>query len=184
MLAAACCGLMFSSCSKVTAVVAKATGISWSGMDMTVTVPVVTDTSAHPSIANGAFTYNLDSLIKSQTSNLLGLANIDTFEITSCTLTIQNPDANDNFANFEMANLSFSTNYNATALPPIAEIGNNPNTYATTLNVPVNIINLKSYVSPVGATTFSYAMGGKLRTSTTDSLTVNIHLGYYIHVTP
>ena len=182
-LGISCCGMMFSSCSKVAAAIAKATGISWTGVDMTVKVPPVTDTMAHSSISTGTFTYNLDSLIKSQTNNLLGLANIDTFEITSCTLTIENPDANNNFGDFESAQVSFTTSFNGDNVT-VAQVDNNPATYAATLNIPINVINLKSYVSPLGATTFNYNVGGKLRSATTDSLTVNIHLGYYVHVTP
>jgi len=181
--AVAVCGFAFSSCNKVASAVAKATGISWSGYDMTVTVAAQSDTSAQNSIGTGAFSYNLDSLIKSQTSNLLGLANIDTFEITSCMLTITNPDANDNFQNFETAKLSFSTNYNSTSVN-MGEIDNNPNSYAAALSIPVNNVNLKNYVAPIGATSFNYVLSGKLRQATTTALTINIHLGYYVHVTP
>ena len=183
-LAIAGCGFVFSSCNKVASVLATATGISWSGVDMTIAVPAESDTTVPANVGTGTFSYNLDSLIKSQTNKLLKLSNIDTFEIIGCLLTITNPDANNNFANFETAQLSFSTRYNSTVVN-MGEIDNNPDSYATTLSVPVNkTVNLKTYISPLGNTTFNYSLFGKLRRATTASLTVNVHLDYYIHVTP
>ena len=183
LVVAASFGVALSSCNKIKSKIALPTTISWS-YEMTMTVPPEGDTTVAHSVSNGGFSYNLDSMIKKNTSNLLSLSNIDTFEVTGCTLTINNPDANNNFQNFQMASLSFSTNYNGTKTS-MGEIDDNPNTYASTLTVPVNSsVNLKNYIAPAGTTSINYEMMGKLRKATTDSLSVTVHVDYNIHVTP
>ncbi len=156
----ACTAIIYSSCTKIDALI-RAQAISFTATDLSFDVPVITNTATNSSIGTGTFTYNLDSLIRAQTVNQFGLANIDTVTLTSCTLTIQNPDADNNFADFESANGSFSTSANATNTT-MGSIDNNPDTYATTLTVPVNTgVNLKSYVASSGPTTFSYSVDGQ-----------------------
>jgi hypothetical protein len=174
-------GIMYSSCSKIAALI-RAQAISFTATDLSFNVPVITSTTANTSIGSGTFTYNIDSLIRAQTVNQFGLANIDTVTLTSCTLTIQNPDADNNFANFESASGSFSTSADAN-VANMGSITNNPDTYAATLSVPVNSgVNLKSYVSPSGLTSFSYSVMGQARRATTKPLTVTMHVTYNIHV--
>ena len=176
------CIYAFNSCSKLAQQLAQ--GITWTGVDETITVPIVNDTAMHTSIGTGSFSYNLDSLIKNKTNNALGLSNVDTFEFTSCTLTILGPDSNNNFQNFQLAQATFSTNANTTAAT-IGEVDNNPDTYSATLSLPVNnSVNMKSYLNPVGITTFNYTLAGKMRKATTTALTVQAHVSYYIHVKP
>ena len=165
--------LIYSSCSKIAALI-RAQAISFTATDLTFNIPVTTDTATVTSIGSGTFTYNIDSLIRAQTANQLGLANIDTFTLTSCTLTVQNPDDNNNVANFESANPA-----------NMGSISNNPDVYGTTLNVPVNAsVNLTTYVSPSGVTTFNYSVTGKARRATTKVLNVAMHVTYNIHVSP
>jgi hypothetical protein len=183
LLAAFICIMMFNSCSKVANAVAQA--LTWQGVDVSFTVSPISDTVNQQSIGTGTFTYNLDSFIKAKTSNLLGLKNVDTLRFSTCTLTItNNADANNNFQNFEMASASFSTSANTTSTS-LGQITNNPNTYATILSIPVNsTTNLKSYIPNSGSLTVNYTCSGKLRTKTTNTLTINAHVDYYIHVTP
>jgi len=180
-----CSSIMYSSCTKVQSLV-KAATISWSGVNVTFEVPVVTDVSATTAIGTGSFTYNLDSMIKAQTANQLGLANIDEFMLSSCVLTIDpaDVDAANNFANFESADATLSTNINSTPAT-IGSVTNNPDTYAETLNIPVDkTTNLKSFISPLGNTTFNYIVHAKGRRVTTKVLHVTAEIGYTIHVTP
>jgi len=175
--------LIYSSCSKIAALI-RAQAISFTATDLTFNIPVTTDTATVTSIGSGTFTYNIDSLIRAQTANQLGLANIDTFTLTSCTLTVQNPDDNNNVANFESAAGSFYTSANANPAN-MGSISNNPDVYGTTLNVPVNAsVNLTTYVSPSGVTTFNYSVTGKARRATTKVLNVAMHVTYNIHVSP
>ena len=177
----ACTGIMYSSCGKIASLI-RATAISWQAVDVSFNVPIVTDTANFTSVGSGSFTYNIDSLIKAQTLNQLGLANIDQFTLTSCTMTIQNPDASNNFANFESAGGSLSTSANTT--PITMGTITTPDTYSATLNVPVTTANLKAYVSPSGTTMFTYSVQAKARRATTKVLNVTVHVEYNIHVTP
>lgn len=177
-----CVGIMYSSCSKIDALI-RAQAIPFTATDLSFDAPVTTNITTNTSIGSGTFTYNLDSLIKSETSNQLGLANLDTFMLTSCTLTITNPDSANNFANFESVNASFSTTANTT-LATLGSVTDNPDTYAATLNLPVSAVNLKSYVAPSGSTTFNYSVMGQARRATTKALNVSMHVTYNIHVSP
>ncbi len=159
--------------------------VTWKGNDVTASVPIVPDTTLHSSMSSGTFTYNLDSMIKAETKNAFNITNIGKVTLKSCTVTIMNPDSANNFANFQQCNLSFYSNKNATPAN-IASISNNPDVYATVLNIPVdNTVDLKSYLyssTSTTATTVNYVWGGKLRRATTKSLTIMVHVEYTIHV--
>jgi hypothetical protein len=158
--------------------------VSWTGADVTITVPIVPDTLSHSNVGGGSFKYNLDSMIKAQTgSNTLGVSNISKVTLNSCQLTILNPDQSNNFANFESCYLNVSTSNNSTPVEA-ASITNNPDQYAETLSLPVsNNIDLKSYLSSGNNTvTVSYSLGGKLRRATNKMVNINIHASYTIHV--
>lgn len=181
VLALAAISTPFNSCNKIANQLAQSIG--WTGVDITIDVPVTSDTGYHSSLGMGTFTYDLDSMIKSKTSNQLGMKNIDELKFTSCTLTILNPDANNNFQNFKMAQASFYTNANST-VANLGQIDNNPDTYAASINLPINnTTNIKSYVPNSGPVTFFYRAAGNLRKGTDKVLQVNVHVEYNIHVT-
>ncbi len=182
-LAIVCGSFMFSSCDKAISSLIQPQSIEWTASDVEVTIPATSDTAYHSSIGTGTFTYNLDSFIKSKTADKLGLANVDEFSFKSCTLTIQNPDATNNFQNFERAIGQFYTSAK-TDVKTIGEITNNPNTYAASLSLPVATDNIKPYLSNSGSTTIYYSVGGKLRAATTHELKVLVHVEYTIHVKP
>lgn len=176
------CSAAFYSCTKIASVLAQS--ISWQGIDITVDVPITSDTLSYNTIGTGTFTFNLDSFIKDKTGNALGLSNVDEFKFKSCTLTILDPDATNNFGNFEKAKASFFTSANTTSVL-LGEVENNPATYAETLSVPINnTTNLKPYLPNSGPVTIVYDLSGKLRTPTTKALTVQAHIEYDLHVTP
>jgi len=180
-LAAMC--ILYTSCSKVDALIGAAT-VSWTSTDVAFDIPVVSSTTDTSAIGSGTYSYNLDSLIKAQTSNQLVLNNISHFYLTSCTLTILNPDSTNNFANFQSASGTLSSSADATPAN-IGTITNNPDTYAATLSVPVNTTtDLKNYVSPSGTTTFNYMLSGKARRVTTKILHATVHIEYSIGVKP
>jgi hypothetical protein len=180
-LAIAAMSVMYTSCSKIDALISSAL-VSWTSTTVSFDVPVIADTTNESAIGTGSYTYNLDSLIKAQTSNQFGLKNVSHFYLTSCTLTILNPDAANNFANFQSASGTISTSANATPAT-IGNVTNNPDTYAATLSVPVNTTtDLKSYVSPSGTTTFSYSITGKARRATNKVLNATVHVEYSIGV--
>lgn len=141
---------------------------------------VIPPTPADSGYASGTAsnTINIDSVIKANTSNTLGVSNVTSLKLTSATMLIQNPDSADNFQNFSSCTASFYTNSNTT--PYQVTIANNPNVYESTLNLPIDsTVELKSYIN---GNQFTYSAGGNLRTSTTKSLTCTISFTFDIHV--
>ncbi len=175
------CCFSFYSCSKIADQLAQA--ISWNGVDVTFDVPPTSSTS-YASIGSASFTYDLDSFIKAYTSNALSLKNLTKFTFKSCKLTILNPDTANNFANFEKAKAEFSTSANSTTAV-LGEVTNNPNTYAETLDIPINnTSNMVSYLPSSGPVTINYNISGLLRTPVTTTLHVQAHIEYDIEVKP
>lgn len=185
-LAIGFCSLALTSCdldkSKTTAT-PWTKEITWTGADVTIEVPAVSDLAAHAVMGTGSFTYDLDSFLRKQTGDFVGLANIDEMRFSSCKITVNNPDATNNLQNFEMAQASFNSNANAT-LVTFCQINDNPNNYATELNLPItNTENMKSYFPSSGPVTINYNLGGKLRNATTKTLSLTAHIEYKIHLT-
>jgi hypothetical protein len=173
-----------SSCDKVKETIAGPATFDLNGLEATINVPIVNDLASHSNIGTGTFSYNIDSFIRAQTADQLGIKNIDEYYITSCNMTINNPDTANNFANFEQVQASFSTPTNTTPVT-IAEIPSNPNTYAATLSVPVNsTTNLRSYMPNSGPITFTCQLGGKMRKVTNKVLTVKVVVTSRFHVAP
>lgn len=141
---------------------------------------VIPPTAASTGVATGSATntINIDSVIKANTSNQLGVSNITSVKITSATMILENPDSANNFQNFSSCTASFYTNSNTA--PYGVTIASNPNVYESTLDLPVNGNDeLKSYIN---GNQFTYSAGGTLRTSTTQSLTCTISFTFNIHV--
>lgn len=110
--------------------------------------------------------YNVDSFIKASTANVLGINNITSAKIASCQITIDNPSTANNFANFKSCSASFHTN--AKTDPYTVSVANNPDVYATSLNLPVDTsADIRTYFN---GNQFSYSLNGALRRATTDSL--------------
>lgn len=185
VFAVAALGLSLTSCNpsdKNSTSVTPGKDITWSGVDVTITIPPVTDLNQHDVIGTGTFTYDLDSFLRKKTGDLFGMKNIDKFTFSSCKLTITNPDAANNFQNFENAKASFFTSVNTT-VANMCEIANNPNTYAAELNLPIsNTDNIRTYLPDSGPVTVTYNLGGKMRAVTNTTLTVTAHIEYNIHV--
>jgi hypothetical protein len=145
---------------------------------VTVAIPPMTNTGSIASVDAGSNTINIDSFIKAHTAGLLGVANIQSVKLTSCTITVQNGNSANNFANFESCSAAFSSNAEST--PYSVNIADNPDAYATSLTMPVDTaIELKNYL--VG-NQFNYSVGGKLRRSTTDTLNCTIQFQFNIRV--
>ena len=125
--------------------------------------------------------YNIDSFIKANTANVLGVSNITSAKMKSCKLQIVPTltTVNNNFANFKNINASFYTNGNQT--PYTLRILNNPNIYAESLSLPVDATSeLKGYLS--GGNKFTYNIGGQLRKAITDTVRCKATIVFSIHV--
>ncbi len=137
------------------------------------TAPIITNTSTLQDIGTVSIPYDINAEIKSQAGSGFSIDDIPgKITVNSITLTILNPDANNNFANFEMGGMKFNTNSNTT---PIT-VGNDaiiPDVYATSRTFAVNnTIDIKSYLK--NATTLGYFYNAKLRRPTTKPL--NFHI--------
>ena len=121
--------------------------------------------------------YNIDSFIKANTANVLGINNITSAKITSCKITILDPTPTKNFANFRSAFGSVFSNSNTT---PYVINATHDDVYATEFDLPVDTAtNLKSYLT---GTQFTYSLGGSLRRATTDSVHCKVEFKFKIHV--
>ena len=95
---------------------------------------------------------------------------------TASLVTINNPTPANNFANFESASATAFSN--ADTHPYTISINNNPNTYASTLSLPVDGTELSSYLG----NEFTYSFTGKPRRPTTAMLHVTITFTYSVSV--
>jgi hypothetical protein len=143
----------------------------------TVTIKIPPSAAGDVYIGPVVSPYNVDSFIKAQTGQQLGISNISSVKVASCILTLDNPTTASNFGNFESCSALFSSNTNST--PYTMSITNNPAAYATTLSLPVDAnAELKSYIGDV----FTYNVEGKLRTATTDTLSCTMKITYNLVV--
>lgn len=139
------------------------------------TIPAITNVTSYQSLSDETVQFDLDSAVKAQTGDQFSIDNINTVTMEAITLTLDGtgteaPDANNNFANFEMVKVTFHSDANNT--PVTFELTNNPDTYATTLTIPVdNTVNLKSYLT---GKIFTYNVSAKARRGTTHPLHVNV----------
>lgn len=120
--------------------------------------------------------FNVDSAIKSKAASF-GVNNIKSAKLTSCQLTLLNATENNNIAAIQSCKAQLSAGGSQIAL---AEILNNPDSYATTLSLPVdNTVDLAAYLK---ATTFSYSLRGTLRRPITQQLDCKLTLTYKLEL--
>lgn len=168
---------MLQSCGKIASNLQY--DLSMQTASVNITIAPISDTSAAATMGTVTSSYNIDSFIKSKTSGAFGVSNISSAKMSSCTLTLVNPNSSNNFANFQDCNVNFYTNTNTTPFS-VALITNNPDTYAATLNVPIDATtDMKTYLQ---GNQLTYSLSGKLRRSTTDTLTCTVQLVMNVHV--
>ena len=144
---------------------------------VTITIPPTSKTAGSIT-GTGSNSINIDSVIKANTAGLMGVNNITSVKLTAASMTLANANSGNNFQNFQSCNASFSSNSDAT--PYSLNIADNPDSYATSLTLPVDSTEeLKGYLT---GSEFTYSAGGQLRNSTTESLTCTITFTFNIHV--
>ena len=150
------------SCSKLANLLTFRLGMQTKSFDFT--IPVTTNTGAM-AVGPIVTAFNVDSFIKANTASQLGVANIKSVKLSSVVLTLNNADAANNFQNFAFVNLDLSSNTNGT--PYTMSIPNNPDSYASTLSLPVDTtVDLSTYIG----NEFTYTVRGNLRKPTTKEL--------------
>ncbi len=169
------------SCDKITDVV-KTPDINFTGASADIVIPPTNDTTAQGEFAETEFTYDLDSMIKSQTGGVVGYSAIKSVKITHIKLTLTDGSSTNNFANFQNAGAAFHTDANGGNYDSyeIAHIENNPDTYNTVLEPTVIDANedVKKYFN--SKTRFTYLVFGKLRRPITTTLHCHVDITYTI----
>jgi hypothetical protein len=111
------------------------------------------------------FGVNIDSVLKKENSSI-GIGNIKKVKVKSITLTLSNATQADNFGSFSACEAGLASNTKPD-YATFAALTSNPDTYATTLSIPVNDVDLKDYF---GSTVLYYRLTGTARRATTTTL--------------
>lgn len=145
--------------------------------DVNVTIPIVSNTTAEGRIETIPVFINVDSIIKANTGGFFSLNSVSSVKVESADLTINNPDASNNLANFEYGVLLFNT------LNPQTNDWNIPmgvgrydikDSYATSSPFEViQSVNLKDHLR---GTKVVYFYGYKARRVTTKALNCTIKM--------
>lgn len=166
-----CSCIAFSGCDKAASPIVK--NFTVEGPQIVIEVPPSTATGSYTSIGTASIVWNLDSIIKAQTRGAMGLKDIDEFKFHSCKLTILNAEADNNFDAFSDVRLYFSTTANSSQTL-LGEVNNNPDSYADTLNIPINnTTNMKAYIPTSGLVTINFDLGGQMRKTRSKTTTVS-----------
>lgn len=167
---------LFQSCTKIGSLLNF--NLSMQTETVNVTIPVTTDTSGNITVGPTVTTFNVDSFVRAQTGNQLGASNINSVKLNTVVFSLNNAGiTNNNFSAFQSVAASFTSNTNST--PYTISIPNNPDVYATVLNMPVDTtVELKSYIG----NTFNYTVTGKLRHPTTIPLQCTIAVTFSVNV--
>jgi len=111
------------------------------------------------------FGVNVDSILKKENSSI-GIGNIKKVKVKSITLTLSNATQADNFGAFSACEAGLASNTKPD-YTTFAALTSNPETYATTLDIPVKDVDLKDYFS---STVLIYKLSGTSRRATTTTL--------------
>jgi hypothetical protein len=166
---------MIQSCTKVAKGLRFTLAMQTGSVALTIpATPLTTGTATFGPATNS---YNVDSFIKAQTGTLLGEQNITSVKLTSCVLIINNPDVDNNLANFQSASAEFSSNTNSN--PYTIDVPSIPSTYGTALNMPVDTtVDLSTYLG----NQFNYSVSGKMRKATTKALNCTLQFTFNLVV--
>jgi len=156
-----------SSCKKIIDKIFN--GIDTRAPDMTVTIPAIPafgvgfEAAAPPVV----MPFNLDSIIKANSSGLFGIDDVKSVKVKSITVNLPDADNSNNLANFESSRVSLYSNTNTT--PVNIAIINYPDAPATTITaLQTDSPELLSYLK---GNQITYQTYGKARRSTTKPLT-------------
>ncbi len=141
------------------------------------TIPVSADTSGTITVGPVTTSFNVDSFIKANTSNQLGASNTTSVKLTSVYLVLNNATSASNFQDFASCSGSFYSNTDNT--PYTISIPDNPDTYSSTLSLPVDgSVELKSYIGDQ----FTYSVTGRLRHPVPTPLNCTMTVTYSVAV--
>jgi hypothetical protein len=168
-----CLGISgFTSCDKVKDLTN--VNINLDNADGILTLPVI-PVAGTASLGAAEVSVNLDSMIKAQNSQV-SADNIKEVHIKSCELVMLDGNSSNNFSALQSCSLKISSDQNTTP-QTIAEVTDNPDTEAYSLNLPVNTgLELKGYF--LNAKKFTYSVAGTARKATTKEIKCQVKVKY------
>jgi soluble cytochrome b562 len=148
--------------------------------NVTLTIPIVTNTLTESSLGATTTSFNMDSAIKANTANVFSINAVNSIKISAVTINLTNADATNNISNFETVRVAFNTNNNTTqtTIGSKAIVDNNAATNTSTTIDITNSPELKDYLK--GSTTMTYTLFAKARRPTTHTL--NAVISVTLHV--
>lgn len=141
-------------------------------------IPVITDTTNTYNGDTSMVDLDIAAKINEYASGL-GVGDIESITITSCEVTITNPDANNDASNFESASASAYSDINMTPVS-ISNNGAIPNTAgATTISLTPATVNLADYMKT--GTKLYYFATVNMRKPTTKELNCTMKVKYHVN---
>lgn len=102
--------------------------------EVTTTIPILLE--GVESSTSSTVSFNLDSTIKANTSNVFGVDDLSSVKVKDLTVSLNNSDALNDLSNFESASIGFSSNTVST--PAIVANTTIPDKPAATINIPAS----------------------------------------------
>ncbi len=173
--AAAMLALMpLNSCDKIKDELFKA--FSANSGSVNFSVAILSDTTRQVKAGEMVQQYNIDSIIKAETNGTFGIDDIDRIIVEEVKVKVNNPDVDNNLANFQDGTVTLSSNTNPTPLTlatgPIADV------YADEKVLPaVSGTDIKGYLK---SNTLTYVYNAKLRRPTTKALDCTLNVKFRI----
>jgi hypothetical protein len=160
----------FSSCSKIKEATQRDIVVTPGAINFT--IPVTASTTDQ-TFGEQNVDLDLNALIKAQASEF-GEDNVKKVKIKTITLEVLNKDANNDISNFEKFDVKISTGGTPVSIAANTTIPNTPGLATITVE-PTGSTDLKSYLT---ASSFKYALTGKLRKATTIALQIKLTATY------
>jgi hypothetical protein len=173
--AAALLALMpLNSCEKLKDELFKA--FSANSGSVNFSIPIITDVTRQVKAGEVVQQYNIDSIIKAETNGTFGIDDIDRIIVEEVKVKVNNPDNDNNLANFEDGMVTLSSSMNPTPLTlatgPIADV------YADEKVLPaVSGTDIKGYLK---SNMLTYTYNAKLRRPTTKALDCTLNVKFRI----
>ena len=136
--------------------------------EVTVVVPIITNTASETEMGRISVNFNIDSVIKKYTANQFSISNATSIKVQNTTVHLVNGDAINNLSSFETIKLSVASD----AVPTPAVIAQEAITSdANPIVINGNDTNLKEYLKGGRVT---YTLSGKAKRPTTKPLQLSV----------
>jgi hypothetical protein len=164
----------FASCDKLKEIAQISVGAQ--SKDIEFSIPIV-PAAGEQDLASENVVLNIDSVIKANNSSV-GVNNIKSAKVTGVHLEVLDADQENNLAVIEAAKVILSSD-TKTEPTTIAELTGNPDEYKTSIDIPVNDVDLAEYLK---SNNYSYTLWAKTRRGTTKEVKCKATISYDLKV--